>query len=232
MPISKMQLVEKFYRRPLRIFDVLNRRAVFRQFVAKVFADARALPETGCFRSEQNSVYECVENELIRGAAIDYLEFGVHEGKTIEKWTALNTNPESRFYGFDSFEGLPTDWISLWRSLPKGTFSTGGQLPAIADPRVIFVKGLFHKSLPDFLARFQSAHRLVVNIDSDLYASALYVLATLDRWLVPGAIVIFDEFPDLLNEFPAWRDYCAAFWREAQGICFAPNYRKVALLMR
>jgi hypothetical protein len=224
-----MQLAEKLYRRPLRVFDLLNKKVAFRQFVDKVFAEAKALPETSDFRSEQNGLYEYLDRELIRGSQIDYLEFGVAGGATIAKWTSLNLNQNSRFYGFDSFEGLPSDWHTLYT---KGTFGTHGRTPNIDDRRVEFVKGWFHKSLPAFLADFTSPRRLVVNIDSDLYASALCVLTTLDRWLIPGSLVIFDEFRDVLNEFDAWCDYCTAYWREARGVCFTPRYRKVALLMR
>jgi len=147
----------------------------------------------------------------------------------IVTWAAMNVNANSRFFGFDSFEGLPSDWNALHR---KGAFGTGGRIPDIRDRRVEVVKGWFHKSLPAFLADFKDSRQLVVHIDSDLYASALCVLTTLDRWLIPGSIVIFDEFRDLLNEFAAWCDYCTAYWREAHGICFTPRYRKVALLMK
>jgi len=224
-----MQLAEKIYRRPLRIFDVLNKKAAFRQFVERFLAEAKALPETPDFRSEQNSLYEYLNREHIRGSAIDYLEFGVSQGATIVTWAAMNVNANSRFFGFDSFEGLPSDWNALHR---KGAFGTGGRIPDIRDRRVEVVKGWFHKSLPAFLADFKDSRQLVVHIDSDLYASALCVLTTLDRWLIPGSIVIFDEFRDLLNEFAAWCDYCTAYWREAHGICFTPRYRKVALLMK
>ena len=40
-------------------------------------------------------------------ARILFLEFGVHRGDSLRQWTALNTNPDSRFVGYDSFVGLP-----------------------------------------------------------------------------------------------------------------------------
>ena len=39
-----------------------------------------------------------------------FLEFGVHKGYSIQKFASYNKHAESKFIGFDSFEGLPTDW--------------------------------------------------------------------------------------------------------------------------
>ena len=60
---------------------------------------------------------------------IDYLEFGLWQGASIREWASLNTSPSSRFLGFDSFHGLPEDWLDH----PKGTFSTNGQPPRVDD---------------------------------------------------------------------------------------------------
>lgn len=222
--ISKRQLATVLFRRPLPIFDLINRNVTFQQFVPKAFARAQMLPWRG-----HHEFFKYLDDALLHGSAIDYLEFGVFKGKTINAWASLNANARSRFFGFDSFEGLPDDWN---RSKKKGAFSTEGQIPIVNDHRVTFVKGLFQETLPGFLNGFRSSERLVVLIDSDLYSSALFVLTSLDRWLVPGSIVIFDEFYDLRHEFAAWCDYSNAYSRSASGICFTPGYTKVALLMQ
>ena len=41
---------------------------------------------------------------------------------------------------------------------------------------------------------FDSRSRLVVNNDSDLYSSTLFTLASLNMLLVPGAVLILDDF--------------------------------------
>lgn len=90
-------------------------------------------------------------NDLAPGAPVDYLEFGVFQGDSIRLWSQMNTNPESRFIGFDSFEGLPVAWGN---SMKAGSFSTSGVVPEIADPRVSFQRGWFNDTLPQFLATF------------------------------------------------------------------------------
>ena len=123
-------------------------------------------------------LYKAVHDLAVKNRPMDYLEFGVFQGDSMRKWTSINTNPQSRFYGFDSFEGLPEDWASGQRE--KGAFTTGGEAPVIDDPRVGFVKGWFNKSLVPFLSTFEPRNQLVLHMDADLYSSTMYVLMTLD----------------------------------------------------
>ena len=106
--------------------------------------------------------------------AIDYLEFGVGKGNSMKWWLENNNSESSRFFGFDTFEGLPEDWDFM----PSGTFSTGGKAPSFEDPRVRFHKGLFQESLRPFLQDYQAKNRQVIHLDADLYSSTLYVLCT------------------------------------------------------
>jgi O-methyltransferase len=157
---------------------------------------------------------------------IDYLEFGVHEGHSILHWAQRNRDPDSRFFGFDTFTGLPEDWSSTY---PRGHFDTGGRLPATDDPRVRFVKGLFQDTLPEFVAGFAPRGRLIVHNDSDLYSSTLFCLTTLDRFQTPGAIVIFDEFGDVMHEFRALQDYLASYRRKFKVLCAHDNFFTIAV---
>ena len=111
-------------------FDRLNWEALLNATV-KEFPSALEL-------GSREELYRHVSDALLDGGkeAIDYLEFGVFEGASIGQWCVLNQNAGSRFFGFDSFEGLPEDWH--WGKR-KGAFSTGGKRPEIADPRVRFV---------------------------------------------------------------------------------------------
>jgi hypothetical protein len=141
---------------------------------------------------------------------VEYLEFGVYQGESLFMWSGLNGHPESRFVGFDSFEGLPEDWHP---GCLAGRFNVDGKIPIITDPRVAFRKGWFNDTLEPFLVDFQPRARLIVHIDCDLYSSTLFVLTKLDALAVPGTVVIFDELFSALHEFRAMRDYCSAFKR-------------------
>jgi O-methyltransferase len=194
--------------------DILNHNAQLAKWI-KLHSDVT-------YYSHKFHLYEHV-NHLVGNSEIDYLEFGVFKGDSIAKWTSINTSPNSRFYGFDSFEGLPEDWKNAFRVVPKGHFSTHGAVPDIPDPRVQFVKGWFQETLPKFLNDYKP-RRMIIHNDSDLYSSTLYVLATLNYLLVPGSIIIFDEFSNPLHEFQAFQQYTAAFMRGYNVVGAAGNY--------
>ncbi len=76
---------------------------------------------------------------------------------------------------------------------------------------------------------FQPHGQLIVHIDADLYSSALFCLAAMDRWLTRGSIVIFDEFYDLMNEFAAFRDWSRAFYKPCAILACTQRCAQVAL---
>ena len=122
--------------------------------------------------------------------AISVLEFGCWEGYSIKKFAELNSVEDSRFFGFDSFEGLPEYWT---RDNPNGTFDVQGQLPVVDDQRISFVKGWFQNTLVPFLDDHQMNKTLFVHYDADLFSATLYVLLELDRLKKPY-YAVFDEF--------------------------------------
>lgn len=212
----KRDMATMLFRRPSELLEMLSSHARLNAWLksnpAPVFADRFAL-------------YDHVQRTVIGDAPIDYLEFGVHRGESFRRWMEINPHADSRFVGFDTFTGLPTDW---GKYLEQGHFDTGGETPALADGRGRFVAGLFQETLPAFLTSFRPGHRLVIHNDSDLYSSTLYTLTMLDRTIVPGTVLIFDEFASPLHEFRAWRDYQGAYMRRARLIGSAGPYAEQA----
>lgn len=170
------------------------------------------------FRARDRAEFPKLVCKLVNAEPIDFLEFGVYEGDSILKWAQLHRHPQSRFIGFDSFEGLPEDWKMATYTIKKSVFSTNGQTPQTDDPRVSFEKGWFQDSLPIFMQKFEPRARLVIHIDADLYSSCLFALATLNPWIKPGTIILFDEFSSAPNEFRALLDYQRAFMRKVKSL--------------
>ena len=159
----------------------------------------------------REALFDAIQAEVDQ--PIDYLEFGVFEGKSIAHWAQINPYPESRFFGFDGFTGLPEPWVTGSTTFARHHFSTGGKEPALDDGRVSFIKGLFQETLPAFLEAFRPQNRLVVHFDADLYNSTLYGLCRLHPFLVPGSFLIFDDFSVATHDFQAFYDYAQSHRR-------------------
>jgi Macrocin-O-methyltransferase (TylF) len=151
----------------------------------------------------RSELFDLVGNEAGNQVVL-YLEFGVFQGAATRYWSRLLTNPESKLHGFDSFEGLPEDWRP---DCPEGHFAVGGQIPQIDDVRVQFFKGWFDQTLPAYTL---SPHDvLVINLDADLYSSTIFVLDRLEKAIVPGAYIYFDEFNHPQHEMRAFAEFTA-----------------------
>jgi len=155
---------------------------------------------------------------------VTYLEFGVAGGLSYKWWLEHNKNPASKFYGFDTFEGLPEDWGGF----KAGDMSTDSKFPQVNDTRANFVKGLFQQTLPEFLKNNPPQGRLMLHLDADLYSSTLYVLTSMAPHLKPGDILIFDEFTVPQHEFLAYSNFLQSYYLKFELIAAANNYFFVA----
>ncbi len=166
-----------------------------------------------------------LKSENLTNTQIDYLEFGVAEGTSFKWWLRENKNENSRFFGFDTFEGLPEDW-GIFK---KGEMTTT-QLK-IQDERYKFIKGLFQTTITDFLkdTKFDNTIRRVVHLDADLFSSTLFVLTSIYYLLKPGDILIFDEFCVPNHEYFAFRIFTESFNLSYETIGAFNNYLEVAL---
>ena len=114
---------------------------------------------------------------------------------------------ERTYYGFDSFQGFPapdakdgTTPITgkdFWANPPETVMRVlrDGRIPEDKiRERVRLVKGFFQDTLPRYEGRIALLH-----LDCDLYESYKIALALLYDKVVPGGIVMFDEYDD-----PRW----------------------------
>jgi hypothetical protein len=116
-------------------------------------------------------------------------EFGVCTGNSTNL-IARAVAPRE-VYGFDSFEGLPDDWVMGNIRVPKGFLAIdAGKLHF--EPNVRLVKGYFCNSLPGFLEQHPGQISLL-HIDCDTYHSTVDILKhTAPRFQV-GTVIVFDE---------------------------------------
>lgn len=173
---------------------------------------------------DRKEMYQYTHEVCINGEAVDYLEFGVYQGDSMREWVSLNKHKDSRFFGFDSFEGLPEDWCA---ERGKGHFGVGGAVPSIDDPRVKFVKGWFNDTIPSFVRDFSVKNRLVLHFDADLYCSTMLPLVHLDPFISNGTLLIFDEFYDRNHEFKALTDWQRIHGRKFRIVAEMQNYSKI-----
>lgn len=154
------------------------------------------------------------------------LEFGVRRGTSI---TVLAEVAGQAVHGFDSFEGLPLGW----QNAPAGVLTTGAALPPVPD-NVTLHAGWFEDTLDPFLAAHAGPVRLV-NIDSDIYASARFVLDRLKDRIRPGTVIVFDEFIGNRtwadDEFKAFAEYVAATGVRWRVLALAPFTKQVAVVI-
>lgn len=129
------------------------------------------------------------------------LEFGVHNGNSINAIAALT---EGTVHGFDSFEGLPddgqiptfTDGGVKWYA---GKIDSKGRMPEVKG-NVKLHKGWFDQ----VLAGFYEAHNgsvALMHLDCDIYSSTKFVLECSRQRIQEGSIIIFDEYMN----FEGWR---------------------------
>jgi O-methyltransferase len=175
------------------------------------------------------NLYEAIaKQEALFDHPLDYFEFGVASGQSFKWWLQRNENSSSRFFGFDTFEGLP----EKWGPYEKGAMAHTLESLDINDPRTSFYKGLFQETFIPFLEKYDNQKRKLIHIDSDLFSSALFVMTQLYRFLKPGDIFLFDEFAVPQHEFFAFKIFTESFYIDYEVIGAANNYLFVAIKIK
>jgi O-methyltransferase len=158
--------------------------------------------------------------------AIVYLEFGVAAGASFNWWLSNNANTTSRFYGFDTFEGLPEKWGSFYE---KGSMKF--DMPEMKDQRGLYIKGLFQDSLPGFIREnaelLLSTQKKVILMDADLYSATIFTLSQLYPFLHKGDIIMFDEFNVAMHEFKAYDEFTSNFYINLKPVVAVNNFYQV-----
>lgn len=153
------------------------------------------------------------------------LEFGVFSGRTIN--ALAECLPHNEIYGFDSFEGLPETWRSIF---PKGAFQTDA-MPEVRN-NVTLIKGWFDTSLPQFLGEHAGEIGLV-HVDCDIYSSTKTIFDLLRDRMKNGVIIVFDEFFNYpgweQHEYKAFQEFISMHGFSYEYLAANPRHQQVAV---
>lgn len=146
----------------------------------------------------------------------DYFEFGVYKGFSF--WFAiqvaeLNKINSMRFYGFDSFNGLPEP-VGMDKEKDRygGTFARGNfcaykdfvndiLVKYGCDPKKFqLIEGFFEDVLKkNIIHKYKMKKAGVILIDCDLYESTKTVLAFIPLIIQHNTVILFDDW-DLIGK--------------------------------
>ncbi|MBI5173369.1 MAG: class I SAM-dependent methyltransferase [Candidatus Obscuribacter sp.] len=158
-----------------------------------------------CF-SECQTLLMCLQQADLQKGLI--LELGTYLGRTANAIGVMLSalSPGSVLYTFDSFSGLPETWRP---DFPAGTFALPESERPKLLPNVRQVLGTFAESLPAFLSQVEGCEGgreptpiSFLHIDCDLYSSTKEALQLLTGRIVPGTVLLFDEF----YKYPGWEN--------------------------
>lgn len=175
----------------------------------------------------------------------DYSEFGVWRGNTFATAchlaknlaTSFRTLSSMRFHAFDSFEGFPEpqgdDVCPLiqkgGRSCNLDQFKMHIARLQVPMDRITVTKGWFS----DTLRLGAAADRVIADqslaiayVDCDLYESTRDVFSCLKRKMMPGGVIIFDDwFLFSAHPLKGEQKACREFLVTNPGIVFVPFQR-------
>lgn len=158
--------------------------------------------------------------DMVRELDGDVVECGVGRGESLIDFTIL-CNQEKRqrkVWGFDSFEGFPEPtehdtsprharkgdvWSNTSMHVVLSALRDAGFSPDYVEANVTLVKGFFDESLGAYTGKAIA----VLHLDCDLYASYKGALEQLFPKVVPGGIILFDEYMNSIDhlKFPGAR---------------------------
>jgi hypothetical protein len=155
------------------------------------------MPDVALHVHPHDTLRHALASVQVPGAA---LEFGVASGTTLRIVAEQHDGP---VFGFDSFQGLPEHWRLGFET---GMFAQQ-ELPEVDGAELVV--GLFDQTLPGFLADHPGPVSFL-HCDADLYSSTATVLELVGPRLVPGSVVLFDEY----YNYPGWPEHEYRAWSE------------------
>lgn len=159
------------------------------------------LANASLFVNKKGGYFQFTMSKVLKNQKGLWLEFGVKSGGSAKFFApyASEFSVNSTLYGFDSFEGIRNDWSAV--GTPVGSFSLNAKVPKKID-NCDFIVGWVEDTLPEFLKLHQEQIAFV-HFDFDVYPPTKFALEAISGRLMPGSIILFDEF----HGYPGWRHH-------------------------
>lgn len=160
-----------------------------------------APPEVNTDPNRFRELVYILHNNLVNQNGL-WIEMGVGEGRSIQLMSHFKN--DGVVYGFDSFKGLPEDWIIGGQVLEKGAFNMDGVPPTFNNDKINIIKGQFKDTLPRFIEQIKNIKTKItlIHIDCNLYSSTKTTLKYLYPFMASECIIVFDE----LVNYPNYRE--------------------------
>ena len=145
---------------------------------------------------------------IANGVSGTFVEMGFGKGESANRFVKLmnaGTIDKRDIYLMDSFEGFPPPTVEdtpgkaaagQWRVPMKPALAIKNKI----DVKVEVVKGFFEKTAPEY----SGGAIAILHLDCDLYSSYISCLSALYDKVVPGGVILFDEYisPIQKRNFP------------------------------
>ena len=194
----------RFYQGDRSNFDELMQSELRQHPYSRSFAWVFSLPNLPELHFEKWHFFDAIVKRSV--ISKPFYEFGVWRASSFK----YLINVFKKGYGFDTFTGLPEDWLLGSDIEKKGTYSSDGNVPKMEGGE--FIVGKFEDTLPVFFAESRPIAS-VINYDADLYSSTICALNFSKQVIDKDTILIFDEF--IINpsweqdEFKALNEFCS-----------------------
>jgi len=150
------------------------------------------------------NIFDFLKDNRISG---DYFEFGCHRCRSFRMALTearRHGQDKMRFYAFDSFDGLPQPVhptaVDIWQRgalrTSLDTFMETVRGHGIYVDQVIPVEGFYDTSLTRDLQRdmlSKGSRASLINVDCDLYESAVPVFEFIEPFLQEGTVIYLDD---------------------------------------
>jgi len=164
---------------------------------------------TELLNSERHRFFQAAMGYLFSaGVEGDYLEFGCFSAVSFRMaltWAKMLSLPPMRFVAFDSFAGLPEvdadvalpSWQAGTMAMSEADFMKTLREHGVGLDRVETIPGFFDATLTDELkAKWIAEGRRAsfINVDCDLYSSAIPVFRFIEPFLTEGTVLYVDDW--------------------------------------